>query len=290
MFARHDQRRGANGRGRLGRPASAARSRWPTASELDRRRAGARRRRPAELLPDPGRRRVRVPALLRQPTPNGCARASCSCSRTRAAKPELIDDGALTFVVVGGGPTGVETAGALAELVHDVMPHGTRSCRRRRPGDPGRPRPRAARAVLRRGARLRGEATAAAGGRAAARASRCKEVAEDHVKLSDGTTIRTHLVVWGGGEMAAAVAGAVRPGAGPGWAARRSARPDGARLPERVRGRRRRQHPVRRRAGPAAARQRRPAVGRLGRAEHPRRHASDVRRRRSTTGTRASWP
>ena len=32
------------------------------------------------------------------------------------ADPSLIDDGALTFVVVGGGPTGVEMAGALAEL------------------------------------------------------------------------------------------------------------------------------------------------------------------------------
>ena len=40
-----------------------------------------------------------------------------------SAKPELVDEGALSFVVVGGGATGVETAGALAELVHDVMPH-----------------------------------------------------------------------------------------------------------------------------------------------------------------------
>ncbi len=30
--------------------------------------------------------------------------------------PELVDDGALNVVIVGGGPTGVETAGALAEL------------------------------------------------------------------------------------------------------------------------------------------------------------------------------
>lgn len=32
--------------------------------------------------------------------------------------PGLIDDGALTFCIVGGGATGVETAGAVAELLH----------------------------------------------------------------------------------------------------------------------------------------------------------------------------
>src|SRR6478735_6506906 len=32
-----------------------------------------------------------------------------------------IDDGALTFVVVGGGPTGVELSGALADLVQETM-------------------------------------------------------------------------------------------------------------------------------------------------------------------------
>ena len=35
--------------------------------------------------------------------------------------PELVDDGALNMVVVGGGPTGVETAGAMAELYNGVF-------------------------------------------------------------------------------------------------------------------------------------------------------------------------
>jgi NADH dehydrogenase len=35
--------------------------------------------------------------------------------------PALVDDGALTFVIVGGGPTGVEVAGALVELFANVL-------------------------------------------------------------------------------------------------------------------------------------------------------------------------
>src|SRR5699024_10232934 len=37
------------------------------------------------------------------------------------ARPELVADGALNFVVVGGGPTGVEVAGALRELIDRVL-------------------------------------------------------------------------------------------------------------------------------------------------------------------------
>src|SRR6185503_8486636 len=36
--------------------------------------------------------------------------------------PTIIDDGALTFVVVGAGPTGVETAGALSDFFYNLLP------------------------------------------------------------------------------------------------------------------------------------------------------------------------
>ena len=39
------------------------------------------------------------------------------------AHPEMAAEGAITFVVVGGGPTGVEVAGALAELLDVAVRH-----------------------------------------------------------------------------------------------------------------------------------------------------------------------
>ena len=36
-------------------------------------------------------------------------------------EPSRLDLGALNFVIIGGGPTGVETAGSLADLIFDVM-------------------------------------------------------------------------------------------------------------------------------------------------------------------------
>ncbi|MBV9959607.1 MAG: NAD(P)/FAD-dependent oxidoreductase [Acidobacteria bacterium] len=37
--------------------------------------------------------------------------------------PNLVEDGALNFVIVGAGPTGVETAGALSDLFYNLLPH-----------------------------------------------------------------------------------------------------------------------------------------------------------------------
>src|SRR5262245_6740325 len=40
----------------------------------------------------------------------------------RASDPTLIEDGVGNFVIVGAGPTGVETAGALSDLFYNVLP------------------------------------------------------------------------------------------------------------------------------------------------------------------------
>jgi NADH dehydrogenase len=163
---------------------------------------------PLYSVDDAERVRVRVLQLLRE----------------AAAKPELVQDGALTFVVVGAGPTGVETAGALAELVRDVTPHahehlavaGTKVILADLghvvlPAFSEAAHSYAERQLRRRGVQVRlGEAVT--------------EVAADHVSFADGTTIKTHLVVWGGGEMAAPLAG--RSGLSQGAGGRIDVRPD----------------------------------------------------------------
>jgi NADH dehydrogenase len=120
--------------------------------------------------------------------------------------PSLVDRGALNFVIVGGGPTGVETAGALAELIREVMPGEYQDLAVRRATltlvDLGhavlgafspRAHDYAARALQRDGVQLRlGTAV--------------KEIAPEHALLSDGTTIQTHCVIWAGGLMAAPLA------------------------------------------------------------------------------------
>lgn len=125
-----------------------------------------------------------------------------------ARQPSLVHDGALNFIVVGAGPTGVEIAGALSELIHDVMPH-------RYPdmeidaariivvdmGDaPLGAFSDTAHAYATKQLKHRGVELKLGSG--------VTEVARDHVRLRDGSTIRTHLTIWGGGEKASPVVGA----------------------------------------------------------------------------------
>jgi NADH dehydrogenase len=122
--------------------------------------------------------------------------------------PDLVARGALNFVVVGAGATGVEVAGALADLIHDTMSVEYRdlavTAARIHLVDLGHvllgpfsegSHEYAAKVLQRKGVRTHlGVAVSA--------------VRQDEVELSDGTTIPTHCVIWGGGIQAGELAGA----------------------------------------------------------------------------------
>jgi len=120
--------------------------------------------------------------------------------------PKLVEQGALNFVVVGGGPTGTEVAGALADMINHTMTreypdlavqnarvylvdHGHALLA----AFPVEAHDYAARALQRKGVQLK-------------LGTGVKEVTPDQVLLSDGTSIRTRTVVWGGGLMASPLA------------------------------------------------------------------------------------
>ena len=120
-----------------------------------------------------------------------------------AGEDEPVPADALDVVVVGGGPTGVEVAGAFAELTHALAALGDI--------------PRPGRIVLvDRGSALLGAFSEKSHEYAHERLT--KEGAEirlgagvasvhpDRVELDDGSVIPTRTVIWGGGESAAPIA------------------------------------------------------------------------------------
>jgi NADH dehydrogenase len=120
--------------------------------------------------------------------------------------PKLVERGALNFVIVGGGPTGVEVAGAIADMLSVTVPAvyqdldaGSAQIHLLDYGD----------------ALLKPFSDKAHGyvakvleekGVKAHLGTGVKEVGTGHALLSDGSTIATRCVIWGGGIMAAAVA------------------------------------------------------------------------------------
>ncbi len=120
--------------------------------------------------------------------------------------PELVEQGALNFVIVGGGPTGVEMAGALADMIHDTMTYEFRdlavSSAQVHIVDLGHTllapfsdsaHDYVSKILQRKGVRMHlGTAVT--------------EIGPGHVTLADGTTIKTRCVVWGGGIQAPPVA------------------------------------------------------------------------------------
>jgi NADH dehydrogenase len=122
------------------------------------------------------------------------------------AVPALVDDGVLNFVVVGGGPTGVEVAGALAELIdkvllqdfHDLDVHRSRIMLIEQApvllGAFSDHSQRYARKTLEaRGVEVR---TGVA----------VKRVAADEIELNSGEVIRTRCLVWAAGVQAQSLA------------------------------------------------------------------------------------
>ncbi len=113
--------------------------------------------------------------------------------------PNLIEDGALNFVIVGAGPTGVETAGALSDLFYNLLPRDYHQLATENARviivDMGKEvlatfkenlRTYAKEELEQRRVELRlGEAVA--------------EVGPTFVRLKSGEEIKTHTLVWAGG-------------------------------------------------------------------------------------------
>lgn len=122
------------------------------------------------------------------------------------ADPSAIDRGALTFVVVGGGPTGVEVAGALVELFETVLRKDYR-----------RARPERARVVLVEmldavlppfgpGSRRRALADLRSRGVDVRLGEAVEEVRPTSVRLASGEQLETWTVVWAAGVRASPLA------------------------------------------------------------------------------------
>lgn len=116
-----------------------------------------------------------------------------------AARPDLIDAGALDVVLCGGGPTGVEMAGGLMELFERVLEPDFHDLPVRRarvvlveagprllPGFSEASSERAAATLMRRGVEVRVGVGVA-------------RVEAEVVHLSDGTAIPAHTLVWAAG-------------------------------------------------------------------------------------------
>jgi NADH:ubiquinone reductase (H+-translocating) len=123
--------------------------------------------------------------------------------------PALMARGVLNFVVVGGGPTGVETAGALSDLIRETMMIEYQEV----------PVAKAQIHLVDAGSALLTPFSATAHRYVAKVLTRMgveihletkvTEIGPGHVTLGDGTTILTRCVVWGGGNMAPPLAGEV---------------------------------------------------------------------------------
>jgi NADH:ubiquinone reductase (H+-translocating) len=138
------------------------------------------------------------------------------CFEAAADDPQRIDDGLLTVVIAGGGPTGVELAGGLLELFTKVL----------RKDFPTLDLRRARVVVVEMADRLLGTFAPHLSGRARRTLSRrgaeimlgvgVEKVDADAVHLTDGSRIPTRTLVWTGGVVATPLARTLGVAEGPG--------------------------------------------------------------------------
>ena len=236
---------------------------------------------------------------VRRSTPSRCTRCRTPIrlkdhllERWEAADrdPAVVDDGALNVVIVGGGPTGVETAGAIAELYRAYFardyPDAAAGPGARDPGRGGA------------GAVLDVQAEAARRTRRRRSTERTVEVmtgemvasvSPTRVTLKSGTELKAHTLVWGAGLQGNRLVQTLGIELQRGNRIGGRARPDAAGPSRGVRRRRHRGDRGREDRQAAPARLGRAAVGRArGRDRSPA--GSQARRRsRSTTATRGRW-
>src|SRR5271154_505619 len=132
----------------------------------------------------------------------------------------LIGKGALNFVIVGAGPTGVEMAGAFGDMLQTALKRGSRGIFSDLPIDKAQillvdgghavlsaftpaAQTYAAKMLEQRGVQVR-------------LGTRVKEVGSGHIVLSDGSRISTHTVIWAGGLKATQLSDNVGIKTGPG--------------------------------------------------------------------------
>jgi len=134
------------------------------------------------------------------------------------ADPTVVADGALTFVVVGAGPSGVEMAGALVELIDKVLHRDFRGSRI----DVGEAKVMLVEAVdhllppFHPASGCHARKTLAARGVEVRIETLVARVTATRVVLGDGEEIPAHTLVWAAGVRAAPLAQAVGGPFGPG--------------------------------------------------------------------------
>ena len=130
-----------------------------------------------------------------------------SCFEQAERDPNLIDDGMLRFVLVGGGATGVETAGALAELFAKVMARDFRHI------DPTRAEIVVVEALdtllgaFSQAAHRHALETLRSKGVTVRFGEAVSSIAPDLVTLRSGETITTRTTIWTAGVQAASLSG-----------------------------------------------------------------------------------